>query len=82
MSIPTAEQIETAFIREFPRCMLTERERAFLDELVLARARGIGYGWMRQAIGMAWKLDDSVGYIDDDRLIALSKQIEKDGDEA
>jgi hypothetical protein len=26
---------------------------------------------MRQAVGMAWKLADPVGYIDDDRIVAL-----------
>jgi hypothetical protein len=26
---------------------------------------------MRQAIGLAWKLDDPVGYIDDDRIVEL-----------
>jgi hypothetical protein len=82
MSIPTRLDIAAEFIRQFPRCRLTYDEHVFLQMIHVARSNGVGYGWMRQAIGLAWKLDDPVGYIDDERLIALSKLIEKDGDEA
>jgi hypothetical protein len=40
----------------------------FLDAVADARRRGVGFGWMRQAIGIAWRLKDPVGYMDDERI--------------
>ena len=71
MSIPTDQEIIAEYRRQFPGAGLGEHERAFLAIIVLARSHGVGYGWMRQAIGLAWKLDDPVGYIDDDRIVEL-----------
>lgn len=74
MNPPTAHEIAAAFRREFPRCVFGAMEQAFLLSVHLARKSGMGYGWMRQAIGIAWKLEDPVGYIDDARIIELHTQ--------
>ena len=37
---------------------------------VVAASRA-GVGWMRQIAGVAWRAADPVGYLDDDRMIAL-----------
>jgi hypothetical protein len=59
------------FRRRYPFCTVSVPERAFLAFIRTARSLGVGYGWMRQAIGMAWKLDDPVGYVDDARIVEL-----------
>lgn len=67
--VPTEKQIAEAFEGAFPLCPLNGRERAFLAFISIARSSGVGYGWMRQAVGLAWKVEDPVGYIDDQRLV-------------
>ena len=71
MTTPTRKDIVEAFAREFPGCPLGHAEHAFLSFLVAAREQGVGYGWMRQAIGIAWKCEDPLGYLDDERIIGL-----------
>lgn len=68
---PTELEIAAVYERAFPASRLTGPERAFLAYIHLARSHGVGYGWMRQAIGLAWKTADPVGYIDDDVIIRL-----------
>jgi hypothetical protein len=73
MKNPTELEMADAYRREFPLCNLSGPERAFLAFIHLSRRGGaVGYGWMRQAIGMAWKLADPLGYIDDQRIIDLN----------
>jgi hypothetical protein len=71
---PTEKELEAAYAEQFPRCRIGPAERLFLTFILVARSRGVGYGWMRQAIGIAWKLADPVGYIDDDRIIELHRK--------
>lgn len=71
MKNPTELEMVAEYRRVFPLCGIGESERAFLAFVHIARSHGVGYGWMRQAVGLAWKLADPVGYIDDDRVIAL-----------
>lgn len=71
MSVPTELEIVAEFRRQFPLLRPTDAERAVLAYLHIARSHGVGYGWMRQALGIAWKLEDPIGYIDDERLIGL-----------
>jgi hypothetical protein len=66
---PTELEIAAEFKRQFPIAHLSESERAFLAFIHIARAHGIGYGWMRQAVGIAWRVADPVGYIDDERIV-------------
>ena len=73
MSDPTEQEMVAAYAREFPQCRLNSHERAFLTLIRVARLNGVGYGWMRQAIGLTWKVADPVGYIDDDRIIELHR---------
>ena len=69
---PTELEIAAEYKRVFPLCHLSEHERAFLATIYIARSHGVGFGWMRQAVGLAWKVADPIGYIDDDRVIAFS----------
>jgi len=71
MTNPTELQMVAAFRDAFPLCSVSEHERAFLAFVHIARSHGVGYGWMRQAIGIAWKLADPFGYLDDERLVSL-----------
>lgn len=71
MKNPTEQEMVAAYTREFPAARLGDHERDFLAHVHLARSRGVGWGFMRQAIGMHWKEADPVGYIDDQRLIDL-----------
>jgi hypothetical protein len=66
-----SEQLIEVYRRTFPSYKLTDSERAFLATIHTQRSAGTGYGWMRQAIGMAWKVADQYGYMDDDRLVEL-----------
>jgi len=68
---PTPIQIVEEMKREFPMCSVTIAELAFLNALVEARRSGVGFGWMRQAIGIAWRLKDPRGYMDDSRIIEM-----------
>ena len=76
MSPPNAEQILAAWQAEFPDApallRTTFAEDFFLAVIHLARTQGVGYGWMRQAIGIAWKLEDPNGYFDDAKLLGLA----------
>jgi hypothetical protein len=71
MKNPTEQEIADAYQREFPGCHIGTPERAFLAFIHVARSHVVGFGWMRQAIGLAWKLADPVGYVDDDQVIKL-----------
>jgi len=68
---PTEAEMVAEYQRVFSRCTISNHERAFLAFIHIARSHGVGFGWMRQAIGLAWRLADPLGYIDDDRVIAL-----------
>jgi len=68
---PTELEIAAEYKREFPLCRLSGHERAFLAMIHVARSHGVGFGWMRQAVGLAWKVADPIGYTDDERVIAL-----------
>jgi hypothetical protein len=68
---PTELELVTEYQRLFGAERLSDSERAFLAFVHICRSHGVGFGWMRQAIGIAWKLADPVGYIDDDRIIEL-----------
>lgn len=70
-SPPNGPEIVAEFARRFPECRLSEDERRFLSSINVAAWAGVGYGFMRQAIGLTWKLHDPVGYIDDERIIEL-----------
>ena len=74
MSIPTELELIAEYKRKFSLCAISNSERAFLAMLSLARSHGVGYGFMRQAVGIAWKLEDPIGYIDDDRIISLHRE--------
>jgi len=71
MKNPTIEEIAKAYYRQFPDCVLSDHERAFLASIHHARSQGVGFGWMRTVVGLAYKVADPDGYIDDERLIAL-----------
>ncbi len=71
MSNPTEQEIADAYQREFPGCLLTASMRVFMTAIHVARSRGVGFGWMRQVVGLAWKLADPYGCIDDERIVAL-----------
>jgi hypothetical protein len=71
MKNPTVEEIANAYRRKFPGCIMTDQERDFLASIHRARSQGVGFGWMREAVGLAYKVADPVGYVDDERLIAL-----------
>ena len=79
---PTEQEMVAAYAREFPGARIGDHERAFLAFLHIARSHGVGWGFMRQAVGMHWKEADPVGYIDDQRIIDLhtkpSKVVAKD----
>lgn len=79
MKSPTATEIEATMRQEFPGLIALPCEKTFLAAVAHARSHGVGYGWMRQAIGFAWKAEDPVGYIDDARLIELSRVREQAG---
>lgn len=71
MKNPTELEIAAEFEKTYPLCGINEHERAFLAFIHIARSHGVGYGWMRQAVGIAWKVADPVGYIDDQRIVEL-----------
>ena len=58
-------------VKQFPHAHFSDAEREFIVHLCDARSRCVGYGWMRQMIGIAWRLSDPIGYIDDDRIREL-----------
>lgn len=71
MRNPTEEECVLAFRKAYGG-QIGGHERAFFAFLHIARSHGVGYGFMRQAIGLAWRLADPVGYIDDARLLELA----------
>ena len=71
MKNPTEQEMVAAYAREFPMAYVGAHERDFLAFLHLSRSRGVGWGFMRQAVGMHWKEADPIGYIDDQRVIEL-----------
>lgn len=71
MSIPTLTEVREAYLERFGRVPFTHHEWDAIRDILRARQAGVGYGWMRQAIGIIWKLDDPRGYLDDERLIEL-----------
>ena len=68
MKNPTELEMVAAYAREFPGTRIGGHERAFLATVHIARSHGVGWGFMRQAVGMHWKEADAIGYIDDDRV--------------
>ena len=89
MKNPTELEMVDVYRREFPLSRIGDSERAFLAFVHIARSHGVGWGFMRQAIGLHWKEADPVGYIDDARIRklfaeplhdALVKYGEHDGD--
>jgi hypothetical protein len=63
------------FIDEWERqtgMRATPAERRFIEAMREARMGGVGYGWMRQVIGVEWKHVDQIAYIDDDRIREMS----------
>jgi len=81
MNNPTELKMVEIYRREFPQAQLSSHERSFLAFIHIARAQGVGYGWMRQAIGVIWKEADPVGYIDDERLIEIHRRHQRQFDE-
>ena len=56
----TLEERLAQFLRQ-PGSVLTADELAFIEDMRVARAAGVGYGWMQQVIEWEWQSADPVG---------------------
>ncbi len=69
---PSVEEfLETWKAQDPSRCRVTRQEFAFIIARRSARASGVGYGWMRQILGIEWRHADPISGLDDEELLRI-----------
>ncbi len=53
----TVEQILNAWQSQSHVCRVTPAQRAFIAAMRVARAMGVGFGWMQQVIEWEWRYE-------------------------
>lgn len=76
---PSVEASLAAWASQAPGLRVSPAECEFIAAMRRAAAFGVGYGWMRQIIGVEWRHVDPVGGIDDDVVAELATRRRKRG---
>lgn len=69
---PSVEDALAAWTAQNPAlCHVTAAEHDFIAAMRAAATAGVGYGWMRQMVGIEWRHRDPVGGLDDEELLLI-----------